>query len=403
LALVLILIIAGLSLLGALTTLNVFNSIFFAIPGVMLMLNILICSLNRWKSISVILGGGKITQPESFYATGAELKNIRLRSIEACNLTEKILLAHGYRVRKTTENNIHLAADKNRYFRLGTYLSHFSLILFVAAFIFGFHFGFRDVGFAVTEGETKQVGHETNLALNLVSFTYEEYDNGMPKDYRSQVVLYENNQPVREALIRVNHPLYYKGTRFYQSFFGTSAKLQVTDESGLIVFDGSVPLSSFAEDLRYSDGYIDLPGQGLAIRVIASSIPEDSMIPAGKLAIGIIQDNQQINLKLIEQHTPTIINGLGFTFQGITEYSGFQITRDPTNTLIWIASALFIAGICSVLYFPHHQVWILCQTRGENSRLLIRFLVKPGFDAKEKLNKLVKEIENKLPTHKGKV
>ncbi|MFC2069016.1 cytochrome c biogenesis protein ResB [Chloroflexota bacterium] len=402
LALILVLIIAGLSLLGALTQLDVFNSIYFAIPGIMLMFNILVCMLNRWKSTNLILRGGKITQPESFYEKGTELKGIRLSSSEAEDMIEKIFLSHGYRVRKSTGEGIHLAADKNRHFRLGTYLSHFSLILFVVAFLFGFHFGFRDTGFVMFEGETRQVGHDTDLSLKLVSFVYEQYDNGMPKDYRSQVVLYENGQPVRESLIRVNHPLYYEGTRFYQLFFGTTVKIQIRDDKGQMVFDDGVPLSTFHDDPRYYQGYFDLPEQGFTIRLIAPSIADDPMIPAGKLAVGIIQNIQQINLKLVQQDTPTVINGLEFTFQEMLDYSGFQISRDPTNALIWIASGLFIIGICCVFYFPHRQVWALCQTEEEGSRLLMRSLGRAGFDATTEVNNLIKEFESKLPAYKGK-
>ncbi len=402
LALILVLIIAGMSLLGALTPLNVFNSIYFAIPGTMLMFNILICSLNRWKSIKLALRGGEITQPESFYKTGTELKGIHLPYSQVGSVTEKILLSHRYRVRKLTGDSIHIAADKNRYSRLGTYLSHFSLILFVVAFLFGSHFGFRDTSFSVTEGETRQVGHNTNLSLKLVSFVYEEYENGMPKDYRSQVVVYENGQKVQETLIRVNQPLYYEGTRFYQSFFGTAAKIQIRDEKGQTVFDDDVLFSTLPEDRRYYQGFFDLPEQGFIIRLIASSVAGDPMIPTETLAVGIIQNNQQINLKLVPQYTPTVINGLEFTFQEMLEYSGFQVSQDPTNALIWIASVLFIAGICSVFYFPHRQVWALCRTEGEVSRLQMRLLGKAGFDTTAELNNLVKEIEIKLPGYKGK-
>ena len=321
---------------------------------------------------------------------------IQLSSLEAGDIVEKILHSHGYRVRRSTSDSINLAADKNRYFRLGTYLSHLSLILFVAAFLIGFHFGFRDTNFAVNEGETRQVGHNTDLSLKLVSFIYEQYDNGMPKDYRSQVVLYENGQQVRETLIRVNHPLYYKGTRFYQSFFGTAAKMEIRDENGQTVFGNSVPLNALSEDPRYSQGYIDLPAQGFSIRFIVSSIADDQMIPAGTLAVGIIQNGQQINLKLVQKDTPTVINGLEFTFQDLVKYSGFQISRDPTNAIIWIASALFIIGICAVFYFPHRQVWVLCRSEKEGSRLLVRSLGRAGFDTTTDLNNLVKEIKNRL-------
>jgi cytochrome c biogenesis protein len=402
LALILILIIAGLGLVGALTPINVFNSLLFAIPSVALMVNILVCSLNRWKSLSLTLKGGKIVQPESFYKTGTELQGIKSPATEAGNLAEKVLRSRGYRVRKSIEgDNIHLAADKNRYFRLGTYFSHFSLILFVAAFLTGFHFGFHDTNFAVNEGETREVGHGMGLAIKLVSFTYEQYDNGMPKDYRSQVVLYENGQQVKEARIRVNHPLYYNGIRFYQSFFGAAAGMQVKDDKGQTLFDGKVPLGSALEGSQYFQGYFDLPKQGFKIRLIGSPSANDPMIPAGSAAIGIIQDDKQINLKVVAKDSPTIINGLEFTFKEMVSFSGFQVSRDPTNWLIWLASILFITGICAVFYFPQRQVWVLARQEKEGSRLLVRSTGRPGFGPVTEQDNFIREIEGRLSAAKS--
>ncbi len=400
LALILVLIIAGLSLLGAITPLNIFDSIFFAVPGTMLMINIFVCSLNRWNSIKLAIRGGEVTQPESFFKTGKELKGIHLKHTEAGGAAEEVLRSHGYRVRKSSAGDICIAADTNRYYRLGTYLSHLSLILFVLAFIFGSHFGFRDTNFRVTEGETKQVGHDTNLSMKLVSFVYELYDNGMPKDYRSQVVLYENGQQVQEALIRVNQPLYYKGTRFYQSFFGNAAKMQVRNDKGQIIFDDSVTMSTLPESPQYFQGYFNLPQEGVVIRLIASSDADDPMIPAGKLAVGIIKNNQQTDIKLVQQGVPVVVSGLEFNPGEILEYSGFQVSQDPTNALIWIASSMFILGICAVFYFPHRQLWALVQTEQGGSRILIRYLGRADSDGAAEVNKLMNEIKGKLPPDK---
>ena len=399
LALILILIIAALVLLGALTPLNIFNSIYFAVPGIMLMLNILVCSLNRWKSINLILRGGEIVQPESFYTTGMEVKGIHLPASEAAAVTEKVLRARGYRVRKSTGDAIHMAADKNHYFRLGTYLSHFSLILFVVAFLLGFHYGFRDTGFAVVDGQTKQVGHNTGLETKLISFTSQQYANGMPKDYSSRVILYEGGQQVKEALIRVNHPLYYKGTRFYQSFFGTAVKLLIHDGQGQTIFDDNVLLSTDSGNSQYSDGFVDLPGQGFTVRLINSSAPNDTMIPAGDIAIGIIQQSQQISMKLVPLNTPIVINGLEFTFQGLPNYSGFQVSRDPTNAIIWIASGLFLAGICAVFYFPYRQLRVLFRTEENEGSLSLHAVGRSGSESNTEVNGIIKEIEKKLPPH----
>jgi cytochrome c biogenesis protein len=371
------------------------------------MLNIFICSVNRWSSISLSLRGGIVKQNENFYFnnnTHAELKDIQAPVAEAAMISEKILKGRGYRTRtESDENNIYIAADKNRYYRLGTYFSHFSLILFVLAFVAGSYFGFRDVSFTVPVGSIREIGHDTALSLQLVSFVDEYYDNGTPKDYRSEVVLYENSQPVKQAIIQVNHPMVYKGIRFYQSYFGPAAKMQVRDENGQDVFNDNVPMdSSFdLEGVRRYEGFFELPlpQASLNIRLIGSAVnAEDPMIPAGNIAVDVSQNSKQIDFKLVELGTPEVVGGLEFTFLEESKFSGFQVSRDPMNIFIWIASILFVIGICAVLYFPYRQVWVLSHPLGQgSSRLVIRTRAPRGFRDTSELNTLVNKIEKELP------
>ncbi len=398
--------------LSALNLFDVFRSPWFIIAGTLLMLNIFICSVNRWSNISLSLRGGAVKQRESFYTTGntsAKLPIVPVPVIEAAGISEKVLRVRGYRLRtESDENNVYIAADKNRYYRLGTYFSHFSLILFVLAFIAGNYFGFRDSSFTIPIGGSREIGYNTGLSLQLTSFIDEYYDNGMPKDYRSQVILYENSQEVKQALIRVNHPLVYKGVRFYQSYFGPAVKIQVRDENGQDIFNGNVPLDSSFSSQGYQryEGFFDLhlpeAEVCLSIRLISSAVNAiDPMIPPGQLAVDVRQDNEQIALRLVELDTPRVVSGLEFTFLEESKYSGFQVSRDPTNMLIWIASILFIIGICTVLYFPYRQVWVLSQSLGQgNSRLLIRTLAPRSFSSTSELNTLANQMEKELPTHK---
>ncbi|MEE8598062.1 MAG: cytochrome c biogenesis protein ResB, partial [Dehalococcoidales bacterium] len=343
-----------------------------------------------------------------FYTTGntrAELSTMLVPVVEAARILEKVLRVRGYRTRaESDENNVYIAADKNRYYRLGTYFSHFSLILFVLAFITGSYFGFRDSDFTVPVGTNREVGYDTGLSLKLISFVDEYYDNGMPKDYRSQVVLYEKGQSVKQALIRVNHPLVYKGVRFYQAYFGLAVKMLVRDENGRDIFNDNVPLDSscYIQGYEYYEGLFDLPEAGLSIRLISSAVNADApMIPVGQLAVDVRQGNEHIDLGLVELGTPSVVGGLEFTFLKESKYSGFQVSRDPTNMLIWIASTLFIIGICAVLYFPYRQVWVLYQPLGhENSCLLIRMLAPRSFSSTSELNTLANQMEKEFPTHK---
>ncbi len=392
--------------LSALHLFDVFRSPWFFIAGILLMVNIVICGANRWGGISLSLRGGTIKHKESFYETGdahAELSTISAPVVETAMISEKILRSRGYRTRtEDDENNVYIASDKNRFCRLGTYFSHLSLILFVLAFVTGNAFGFRDSSFTVPIGSNREIGHNTGLSIQLTQFVDEYYENGMPKDYRSEVILYENGQMVEQAVIRVNHPLIYKGVRIHQAYFGPAVKMLVRDGNGRVIFNDNVPLDgSFdIQGYLYYQGFFDLPEAGLWIRLI--SVVDNavtSMIPAGQLAVDVRQGNEQVDLRLVRLATPRVVGGFEYTFLEDSKYSGFQVSRDPTNILIWIASILFIIGICTVLYFPYRQVWILSKRLGQgNSRLLIRTRAPRGFSGASELKTLADQIEKDLPT-----
>ena len=405
LALVLILLICGFSLIGTLVTrISVFHSWWFFAAGTLLMINIIVCSLNRWGNLKLSLQGGAVKQEESFYSSGnyhTNVSTVYSPSSETSHIPENILRKRGYRVRtENRDGNIYIAADKHRHFRLGTYASHLSLVLFVLAFLLGSYFGFRDKNFVVAEGNTKLIGHNTNLSIQLVSFVDEYYADNMPKDYRSQVILYENGQEVRQTVVRVNHPLTYKGISVYQMFFGPAIQLQIA-ENGNVLYQGNVPLDNLINNqgLERYVGSVVLPG-GINVQVISSAINvTDPVIPQGQLAIYMQQNGNQIAADSVQKCVPRDINGMEFSYQADSKYSGFQISRDPGSNLIWVAAILFILGTMSVLYFPYRQVWILYQTQSPDSnRLLIRLGVSKGFNGASELKILAVEMGKGLQT-----
>ena len=158
--------------LSAISLFDVFHSPWFIIAGTLLMLNIIICSINRWSVIGASLRGGAIKQNRAFFTRSdscAEMSTGTLPAEEAAGIAEKVMKARGFRTRSTSdETGIYLAADKNRFFRLGTYASHARLVLFALAFVAGNYFGFQDSSFTVPEGSNRAVGHDTGLSLQLV-------------------------------------------------------------------------------------------------------------------------------------------------------------------------------------------------------------------------------------------
>ena len=149
----------------------------------------------------------------------------------------------------------------------------------------------------------------------------------------------------------------------------------------------------------YSIGSFSLPAQNFTVYVISSSGSNDSMIPAGSMGVEIINeaDGSDAGLSLVAMGTPAVIGNLQFTYTGEVQYSGFQVSKDPTVSLIWIASALFIVGICLVLYFPYRQVWALAQKKDNGSRVLVRTLAPRSFSNGAEIKSLIGDMGKSLP------
>ncbi|HAS04329.1 MAG TPA: hypothetical protein DCR71_00955 [Dehalococcoidia bacterium] len=403
LAIALILLITVLSVIGIFTSVELFSSWYFVAAGTLLMLNILICNINRWKGIQKSLKGGQIKQSENFFEgkdKTAGIKDFQYDASQVLEAAKSTLQKRGYRLRfEDDAGNTYIAADKNRFFILGTYLSHLSIILLVLAYIIGSTFGFRESGFIVVEGETKEVGYDTGLSLNLISFTDSYYEDGTPSDYRSDVVIYKNGVEVTQTAIRVNHPLTYEGIRFYQSFFGPAAAVEVT-KNDEIVFSGKVAFySSFGSYGYYRNiGFIDIDESKLSLAIITPSFnTPDPMIPDGQLAVLAYKDGVELGVNILEKMIPLEIEDVALTYLSDLQYSGFQVKNDPANALVWIACSLFIVGLAMVFYFPHRQIWLLIKnTSPGNSRLFVRFMALKAFNTTATLQELVSEIEIRL-------
>jgi len=391
---------------------SIFTSPWFLAAGALLMLNIIICSIDRWGRIRQNIRGSPVKQADSFYtgtAKGLEVLSPKMSTSQTTAASKEVFTSRHYRVRTVNEDDkFYIAADKNRYIKLFTYASHLSLILFIIGFLVGNFFGFRETSFIVAESTTQEVGYDTGLSLRLNSFTDEYYTDGAPKDYRSDVMLYEAGKEVRQATIQVNHPLSYNGVRFYQSFFGPAVTIQVRNSEGQEVYKDTIPLTSQLQSTTYNryTGIFHLPNAGLVGQLISSAtnVP-DPMIKKGEVAIQLYQmsTGQMIIMDKLMLNQPKTIAGYEFTFLEDAQFSGFQVSKDPGNAIIWIASVLFVIGIGLVLYLPHRQIWAQVQARaGGGSRITLRTTASKGLGIATELEAISKDIEKALKYSPGK-
>lgn len=388
---------------------DVFHSAWFLGTGALLVVSIVLCNLNRWKQIRSAVAGTRVRLADGFYERGtnrAQFTQPTMPPAELAATTARVFKRRGYRVRMdNASEDMYIAADKNRYFRLGTYLTHLSIILFILGFLLGSYLGFRHRSFMVPEGSTRELGYGTGLSLYLESFVDEYYPEGPPKDYRSQVVLFEDGVEVQRGLIRVNHPMSYKGVRFYQSFFGPAVVMRASTPSGELLYEDGVALGwlSGEKPFQRPTGTFNLPSMGLTAYVLAPAQGVfDPMLEPGEVRLELYRHGTSVPVAYgeLEQGVPEILGGVEFTFVRERQFSGFNVSRDPGNRLIWIASGMFVAGLVAVFYFPHRQIWARVRPQpAGGSQLLVRTTARRGFGVASEFESVREELERELASH----
>jgi len=347
---------------------TVFHSLWFRILLALLVANIIVCSLNRWKGVWATVFGSRVQMSDAFFrharynATFAVSMPVDV----AAQRVQRALAQAGYRVqREAGGSSVAIYADRNRLSRFGTFLIHLSIVLILVGAVVGSIWGFRDNEFIVPEGAVREVGHGTGISVKLEHFTDEYYVEGPPKDFRSELVIFENGVEVKRGTTHVNSPLSYKGYKFHQAFFGQTAIMRVQDSSGEVLFEDAVPLAWQARGTGRPLGDFLLPQKGLHVYVIGPAAGEnDPLIPAGEMRVEVYKQGSSalVTSENVTQGTPKELSGLTFTFVRESRFTGLKVVKDPGMNLIWIASALMIAGLVAMFYLPHRRVWASCRT-----------------------------------------
>jgi cytochrome c biogenesis protein ResB len=55
---------------------------------------------------------------------------------------------------------------------------------------------------------------------------------------------------------------------------------------------------------------------------------------------------------------PVLAAGYEYTFEGVREYTGVLVKRDPGSWFIWMATALLIGGLAVTFYVPRRRLWL---------------------------------------------
>ena len=285
------------------------------------------------------------------------------------------LRARHYRVRETsTPPRGHVLARKRTLGWFGSDIVHAGLLTILAGGILSGLAGYRDY-LSLKEGQAA-AAPRAGFSVRLDKFETELYPEGSVKAWKSTVTVVEAGRDVLTKVVQVNHPLSYKGINFYQSSYGWD-----WSQPGLEIWVKKKSDPSFLEKHRLRPGEkAALTGgaeMGVARFVPDFIIGQDKQVesrsdqpqnPAAQ--VEITQAGRTLFSAWVFANYPdfTGMHSGGEDEYGVElkdvkapQYSVLEAAADPGANIIWVGSALIMAGLFLAFYWPTREIKAVLQ------------------------------------------
>ncbi len=337
--------------MDALGLFDVFNAPWFRSLLVLLAASVTMCTLNRLEPVWRTLRQPIVRRSPRYYET-ARARRV-LPAVPADRVVAS-LRAERYRVYEERDADArYLLADRNTWARAGTLASHTALLILILSGAVGTLFGFRE-DLAIPNGSSLPiypVGATNNVTVRNDGFVASFREDGTPADFYSDLVLVQNGREVARQRVRVNEPLRFRDLSLHQSSFGPAADVEVRDAA-----TGRVALS---EVVRFFDALDNVPVDRRALPAkndeIFLALPPRA---TPFLAAQVLRGDSLQGVQAIERGETKRVGDYLVTFRGASQYSVIRVARNTGESLLWLASALFIGGVLATFWFPRRRLWI---------------------------------------------
>jgi cytochrome c biogenesis protein len=380
---------------------DMYHSWWFVGLMLLLVVNIVVCSIERLQSSAKVI----FTRKPSF-----DLQKYRQRKgrneftsdtpAERLKAPFERVLRRRFRYCQPmpTEKGFAFTAEKGRWTRLGVYVVHLSIVVLLFGGLIGSKFGFE--GFVnIPEGESADTiqsnrsGQRLTLPFSIRcdDFSLQFYEGGQrPKEYRSSLTILEEGKEVVRKDIVVNDPLTYKGIGIYQSSYGRMAPATAP-----VALDTEVPDEQISLSFRSAASGMIYPGttklgeplqipEGLGQLVLNRFEPEARFkgMDLGPAYEGTLTNREGVSESVIlPLKFPKFDNMRGGDVAIAVDqrqapvqqrfYTGLQVVSDPGVGFVYAGFILMIAGCIVAFFMSHQQVVVEVTTKGSSSRIMV--------------------------------
>jgi cytochrome c biogenesis protein len=351
---------------------DMYNSWWFIALLLLFAVNLVACTINRFPIISQLYKKDTSLQaverllkmPHSFVLS---LPSAASFSKEDVN---KILPAPvlSYDV----ENGRLFFKESGKWSYWGVYILHTSILIILAGALIGAIWGFKGQimlaeGEKVSEAVERFTGKDFPLGFELYceKFFVDFYDTGAPKEFRSDLVIFESGKEVLRKSIRVNEPLSYHGLTFYQSSYDAMPLITFTITSA----DGKKKVLSLpvSEKISWQEA-------GLSVGVM-QFLPN---IHGGQAAHVWIGDDgfPPEAIWFLKGAEKEFRRGNNIYKASITDVeqrymTGLQVKKDPGVWVVWFGCAGMLLGFGVVFWVAHRRIWLWVGERNGRPTLIL--------------------------------
>lgn len=352
---------------------HIFSTVWYNILLGVFSLNVLLCTSNRIRvSLRSLLhpafyGAGKIAGLP-LQVTGRADGTVA----ETRDRVQAFLRRRHYRVAMASEGEaLVFDARRGALREVGMALLHLSVLPLLIGGLVG-----KMTGFSYPQmlgrGESAPV-RERSFSVRCDYFELERNKDGMIKDYKSKLTLLDSaGDSLLSRVIEVNHPLIYKGIKFYQSSY--SADPQRVDSVGLVIRGTAVgPVGK---------GVVASPGKATAVQGTDLSVMVHRFIPDFWIDMKTrqpqsrsLKHNNPAFLVSVAQAGDTLFKGWIFEKFGAMHHSsdtcsvmlmsygqelatGLLVKENPGGPLIWMGLIFMTIGVLLVFWIPRRRLHI---------------------------------------------
>ena len=293
---------------------------------------------------------------------------------------------------KKSASKYYFLGEKGRYSYFGVYLIHLSILVILMGSLVGSFFGF-DGYVNITEGEQidsiavrkRTAPLKLGFEVRCDKFFVEFYENGAPKEYRSDLRFFLEGKEVEKGSLLVNHPIKFRGITFYQSSYGKAPGNKVR-----------LKIARYASENEFTSVEAEqgksfpLPGNEGQFQVLkVDGNLRGMMGPAALISIRPEQGDETRfwifqNWEMLQKRfpremlqspalNPSAFRPYTFFLKDFESkfYTGLQVNRDPGVSIVWAGCFLMIGGFFVTFFMSHRRIWVRISSEKEGSTISI--------------------------------